>query len=128
MGLNSNARLWAIFLGRSTCLRNSGVSRQVYPNLSSHFQVDPNQDLTSSQDSIYTTCFDALIDLLEISANVVELLYSKPNLFQYSDYLFTLAGLDAGLKAWYNQLPESLVWTEQNVENASLAFFHLQYV
>lgn len=128
MGLSPHTRLWAIFLGRSTCLRNSDVSRQVYPNLSSHFQVDHSQVLTNSENNIYTRCFDLLIELLEISANVVELLYSKPSLFQHSDYLFTLAGLDAGLKTWYKQLPDSLAWTEHNAENASLAFFHLQYV
>lgn len=84
------------------------------------------QDGARFEQNIYTQCFDSLIDLLDLSANVVELLYSKPSLLQHSDYLFTLAGLDAGLKTWYNQLPEALAWTEHNAENAPLPFFHLQ--
>ncbi|OCK77440.1 hypothetical protein K432DRAFT_358583 [Lepidopterella palustris CBS 459.81] len=118
-------RLWAIYLGRSTCLKNSDLSRQVYPDRSQQFQVDYSQATINSEKSVETECFDALLDLLELSANIVELLYSKPSPLQHSEHLFVLAGLDAGLKTWYSQLPESLAWTEKNAETAPLPYFHL---
>ena len=70
-------------------------------------------------------CFDALLELLDLSAKVIELLYSRQGPLQHSDHL-VIAGLDTDLKAWHNHLSEPLVWTQSNIDMAPLPYFHLQ--
>jgi hypothetical protein len=84
--------------------------------------------MVNPRKNIEGQCFDALLELLELSANIVELLYAQPNPQKRSNYLFTLAELDSGLKSWYGALPECLVWTAENFATAPLPYFHLQYV
>jgi hypothetical protein len=88
-------------------------------------QKDQYQSDTNSEKSIERLCFDALLDLLDLTAKVVELLYSRPGPLQHSDHL-VIAGLDADLKAFYNNLSAPLVWTQSNIDTAPLPYFHLQ--
>jgi hypothetical protein len=102
--------------------------RSASPERSLQRRVSFTEAIVKPRKNIEAQCFDALLELLELSANIVELLYAKPNPQQRSNYLFALAELDGGLKSWYGALPECLVWTVKNIATAPLPYFHLQYV
>lgn len=125
LALIQEGRLWAIYLGRSTYIKSSEISRQAFPNKSQQLQNNASQAVASSIKSMENLSFDALLDLLDLSAKVVELLYSRPGPLQHSDH-FIVAGLDTDLKEWHSRLPERLVWTQSNIDTAPIPFFHLQ--
>lgn len=119
------ARLWAIYLGRSTCIKSSDISRHAFSDRSQQLHNDYSQANVNPEKSIEILCFDALLELLDLSAKVVELLYSRPGPLQHSDHLI-IAGLDTDFKAWYSHLSAPLVWTQSNIDTAPLSYFQLQ--
>lgn len=89
------------------------------------FQEDHSQATVTPEKSIEMQCFDALLELLDLTAKIVEHLFSRQSPLRHRDYL-VIAGLDADLKAWYSRLSGSLAWTQNNIETAPIPYFHLQ--
>lgn len=98
-----------------------------------HVYLQPPQKLKDnnskidfiSENNVDIQCFDALLVLLDITAKVIECLYSRQTSIDHSDFL-VISSLDSELKAWYDRLPCTLSWTPENFETAPLSYFHLQ--
>ncbi|EXJ72887.1 uncharacterized protein A1O5_04035 [Cladophialophora psammophila CBS 110553] len=117
-------KLWAIYLGRLTTIKSSDFRHHTYLDRPQEFQDEQPQADQDFEKNIDIQCFDALLDLLDITAKVVEYLYSRQSSLNHNAFV-VISSLDADLKKWYSRLPRSLTWTPENIETAPLSYFHL---
>ncbi|KAK5455001.1 hypothetical protein LTS15_005721 [Exophiala xenobiotica] len=117
-------KLWAIYLGRLTTIKSSDLSPHVYLDRGPKVHEDELEAAIVFEKNMDNQCFDALLGLLDISAKVVEYLYSRQSILNHSDFL-VIGSLDSDLENWYNRLPSNLAWTPLNIETAPLSYFHL---
>lgn len=106
-------------------MKTSDISRHPFHDRTQQLLRHQTQSDASQEKTIERVCFDSLLDLLDLTAKIVELLYSRPGPLQHSDHL-VIAGLDDDLKRWYSSLSAPLVWTQSNIDVAPLPYFHLQ--
>jgi hypothetical protein len=90
------------------------VSRHIDTSYPSEFE-------NTSEVEIY----NALIDLMEVSAKLAEDVHIQARPADPSAYFF-VATLDRELQTWYKSLPHKLKWIPQNIENAPPSLFILQ--
>ncbi|KAK5169772.1 uncharacterized protein LTR77_005750 [Saxophila tyrrhenica] len=122
-------RYWSLFLGRPTTMKSADL--EIY-SLSDHFERLGTCMPATSERSLNTRIYEALIDLMEIAGKIVEntehrKMYNEQTPDQ-SAY-FRMAALDREIHNWAARLPADLRYTEENRATAPFSFYllHQQY-
>lgn len=115
---------WAVFLGRPTGLKHNDL--ETY-NLSRQLE---QLGQTSSSKPLEVQIYEALLDLMEIAAKIIEIVNHATGLegedIHLSHHTFMqLTNLHRESQRWHSRLPSSLQWTPENISSAPTSFFLL---
>lgn len=99
--------------------------------LAAKFMSSPFGEKSSISESHLEELSATLLELIEVAGTVLHTVRHRPSPSPDSDNdddYHLVISLEWKLKRWYNNLPEGLRWTANNVATASRHYFYIQYV
>jgi hypothetical protein len=118
---------WALYLGRPTMLKSSDMAPAC---LTKDFDrlIQSQTRTYAYEKTIETRVYEAVLQLMDLLEPLCETRDLAKNL-KPSDAYLKIATMDRRLNNWYNELPERLRWTDDNIRSAPASFYllHTQY-
>nr|POF04266.1 putative transcriptional regulatory protein [Quercus suber] len=124
-------RYWSLFLGRPTAMKSSDLETYY---LAQRFERLGSCRPAGLEGSLITRIYEALLDLMDIGGQIVELpehrekVSNTSQVPDHSSYLRMMA-IDRQLRSWAGRLPEDLRYSKANSSTVPFAFYmlHQQY-
>ena len=98
--------------------------------LAAKFMTYPFADQSLIVESDLEELSTSLLELIDVAGTVLQTVRHRPSpaVQGDNDDYHLVISLDWKLKRWYNNLPEAMRWTAENVATASRHYFYFQYV
>jgi hypothetical protein len=98
--------------------------------LAAKFMAYPFEEHSSLSESNLEELSATLLEVIDVAGTVLQTVRHRPAPSpngDHEDYHLVIS-LEWKLKRWYNNIPECMRWTPQNVTTASRHYFYFQYV